>query len=92
MGKSLGNVLEPEKLVGAYGADAVRYYFMSQIPFGLDGDFAEASGLGTDQRFQCDVPPGDLRASPRGEGGVTLSLWEGCCIRPSTGLLPTRCT
>lgn len=42
MGKSLGNVLEPEKLVGAYGADAVRLYFMSMIPFGSDGDFSEA--------------------------------------------------
>ena len=48
MGKSLGNVLDPVALVGAYGADAVRYYFMSQIPFGVDGDFAE-------QRFRDEV-------------------------------------
>ena len=34
MGKSLGNVLEPNALVAAYGADAVRYYFMKEIAFG----------------------------------------------------------
>lgn len=34
MGKSLGNVLEPTALVGAYGADAVRYYFLREIAFG----------------------------------------------------------
>jgi methionyl-tRNA synthetase len=41
MGKSLGNVLEPVSLVNAYGADAVRYYFMREISFGQDGDFSE---------------------------------------------------
>ncbi|KAI3437932.1 hypothetical protein D9Q98_000376 [Chlorella vulgaris] len=41
MGKSLGNVLEPTALVAAYGADAVRYYFLREIVFGQDGDFSE---------------------------------------------------
>lgn len=41
MGKSLGNVLDPVALVDAYGADAVRYYFMREVPFGQDGDFSE---------------------------------------------------
>lgn len=41
MGKSLGNVLEPVALVGSYGADAVRYYFMREVSFGQDGDFSE---------------------------------------------------
>ena len=41
MGKSLGNVLEPVALVNAYGADAVRYYFMREVSFGQDGDFSE---------------------------------------------------
>lgn len=34
MGKSLGNVLEPRSLLRAYGADAVRFYFLKEIVFG----------------------------------------------------------
>lgn len=34
MGKSLGNVLEPTSLLKAYGADAVRFYFLKEIVFG----------------------------------------------------------
>jgi hypothetical protein len=43
MGKSLGNVLEPTALVGAYGADAVRYYFLREVVFGQVG--AHARGV-----------------------------------------------
>jgi methionyl-tRNA synthetase len=41
MGKSMGNVVEPEALVAAYGADAVRYYLLREVAFGQDGDFSE---------------------------------------------------
>lgn len=41
MGKALGNVLEPVSLVDAYGADAVRYFFLKEIELGRDGDFSE---------------------------------------------------
>ncbi|WP_448561671.1 methionine--tRNA ligase [Trichothermofontia sp.] len=41
MGKSLGNTLDPFQLVAAYGADALRYYFLKEIEFGRDGDFSE---------------------------------------------------
>ncbi len=41
MGKSLGNVVEPNALVDQYGSDAVRYYFLKEINFGQDGDFEE---------------------------------------------------
>ena len=34
MGKSLGNVLEPRRLLAAYGADAVRFYFLKEVVFG----------------------------------------------------------
>lgn len=34
MGKALGNVLDPVALVDAYGADAVRFFFMREIRFG----------------------------------------------------------
>lgn len=34
MGKALGNVLDPHALVKAYGADAVRFFFLKEIRFG----------------------------------------------------------
>ena len=34
MGKSLGNILEPRKLLDAYGSDAVRFYFLKEVVFG----------------------------------------------------------
>ncbi len=40
MSKSLRNVVEPNRLIDAYGADAVRYFLLREVPFGLDGDFS----------------------------------------------------
>lgn len=41
MSKSLGNVLEPNELVDAFGADAVRYAVLREFPFGTDGDISK---------------------------------------------------
>lgn len=43
MSKSLQNVVEPNMLIDRYGVDAVRYFLMREVPFGLDGDFSHAS-------------------------------------------------
>jgi methionyl-tRNA synthetase len=43
MGKALGNTLDPEALVNAYGPDAVRLFFMKEVAFGQDGNFSEQS-------------------------------------------------
>ncbi|PIZ74098.1 methionine--tRNA ligase [Candidatus Peregrinibacteria bacterium CG_4_10_14_0_2_um_filter_43_11] len=42
MSKSLGNVVDPHETVEKYGLDAVRYYLLSEIPVGNDGDFNDA--------------------------------------------------
>ncbi|HBU68776.1 MAG TPA: methionine--tRNA ligase [Elusimicrobia bacterium] len=42
MAKSLGNVVDPEKLLAKYGTDPVRYYLLKEIPTQSDGDFTEA--------------------------------------------------
>jgi len=41
MSKSLGNVTDPLEFVEKYGADALRYYLLSQISPFQDGDFSE---------------------------------------------------
>ncbi|MEB3362087.1 MAG: methionine--tRNA ligase [Synechococcaceae cyanobacterium] len=52
MGKSLGNVLDPEVLLERCGVDSVRWYLLRDIPFGEDGDFQQ-------QRFS-DLVNNDL--------------------------------
>jgi len=39
MGKSLGNVLDPNLLLNQYGIDPVRWYLLKDISLGSDGDF-----------------------------------------------------
>ncbi len=41
MGKSLGNVLDPEVLLERCGRDAVRWYLLRDFAFGEDGDFQQ---------------------------------------------------
>lgn len=41
MSKSLGNVVDPFKLLDEYGSDSVRYYMFRVTPFGYDGIFSE---------------------------------------------------
>jgi len=40
--KSAGNVVSPIALVDEFGADAVRYYLLRTLSFGIDGDFSRA--------------------------------------------------
>ena len=40
MSKTVGNIVDPFELVKKYGTDAVRYYLLSEIPSGEDGDFS----------------------------------------------------
>jgi methionyl-tRNA synthetase len=40
MSKSVGNVIDPFALADAYGVDALRYFFMREVPFGQDGNYS----------------------------------------------------
>lgn len=40
MSKSKGNALQPADLVGVFGVDAYRYYFLSDVQFGHDGSIS----------------------------------------------------
>ena len=43
MSKSIGNVVEPNLLIDQFGVDAIRYFLLREVPFGLDGDFSHKS-------------------------------------------------
>lgn len=40
MSKSLGNVQDPTKYCKIFGADALRYFMIRDLPFGADGNFS----------------------------------------------------
>jgi methionyl-tRNA synthetase len=40
MSKSRGNVIDPHVLLTHFGSDAVRYFLLREVPFGLDGTFS----------------------------------------------------
>ncbi len=45
MSKSKGNVEYAEPVVERYGADALRYYLMREMPFGADGNYTNEAFL-----------------------------------------------
>ena len=52
MSKSLGNTVDPDALADRYGAEALRYYLMSDIATGKDSDFSEGRLV---ERFNTDL-------------------------------------
>ena len=46
MSKSRGNVVDPNKMVDEFGADAFRYFLLREVPFGYDGDFSRGAVVG----------------------------------------------
>jgi len=55
MSKSLGNVVGPFELVEKYGADAVRYFLLREIPPTEDGDFTYEK---FEARYNADLASG----------------------------------
>ena len=52
MSKSVGNVVDPKAMVEAYGLDAVRYFFLREVPFGQDGSYSHEAIVG---RMNADL-------------------------------------
>ncbi len=45
MSKSLGNVIDPRRVVEEFGLDEIRYFLLREVPFGQDGDFSRSALL-----------------------------------------------
>lgn len=43
MGKSAGNAIKVDELIGIAGVDSARYFLIRETPFGEDGDFSESA-------------------------------------------------
>jgi methionyl-tRNA synthetase len=52
LSKSKGNVIDPNLLIDRYGADALRYFLLREIPFGQDGIFTPEAFL---ERINYDL-------------------------------------
>ncbi len=52
MSKSIGNVIDPFDLIKAFGVDAVRYFFLREVPFGQDGNYSRETII---QRINADL-------------------------------------
>ena len=52
MSKSLGNAVDPNWLLEEYSIDAIRYFLLREIPFGLDGDFSHKNLI---ERINADL-------------------------------------
>lgn len=77
MSKSRGNVVDPNKMVEDFGADAFRYFLLREVPFGQDGDFARSAMV---TRVNSDLANGLGNLLSR-----TLTLIE----RTQAGFIPT---
>ncbi len=78
MSKSRGNVVDPNKMVDQFGADAFRYFLLREVPFGQDGDFSH-SALVTTVNAKLANGIGNLLSR-------TLTMIERSCA----GVIPER--
>ncbi|UCD54596.1 MAG: methionine--tRNA ligase [Candidatus Omnitrophota bacterium] len=52
MSKSKGNIVDPRTVIKLYGTDALRYFLLREVTFGLDGTFSEEAFI---LRFNGDL-------------------------------------
>jgi len=85
MSKSLGNVLDPFEVIERFGADALRFYLLRDVPFGQDGSVSTgafeqryASELANDCATCAAIAARDgklLATIPVGPGPHGLAVW-----------------
>src|SRR5271166_3680428 len=77
MSKSLGNVLDPFAVIERFGADALRFYLLREVPFGQDGSVSTAS---FELRYESELA---------NELGNLASRTIAMLIRYRDGIVPT---
>ena len=50
--KSVGNIVQPDRLVEEFGSDALRYFLMREMAFGQDAAFSDQAFL---ERYNADL-------------------------------------
>jgi methionyl-tRNA synthetase len=78
--KSVGNIVRPDAIVDAFGAEALRYFLMREMAFGQDAAFSDEAFL---TRYNADLA-NDL--------GNTVSRVAALCRQSFGGTPPERCT
>ena len=78
--KSLGNVIDPLKLVEEYGLDQTRYFLMREVPFGRDGDFVRDQMI---QRINSDLA-NDIGNLAQRTYRLSLKIWMASCALSRT--------
>jgi methionyl-tRNA synthetase len=84
MSKSVGNVVDPFALIDAYGVDAVRYFFLREVPFGQDGNYSHEAIV---NRINADLA-NDLGNLAQRSLSMIAKGFDGVCRRPDRS--PTR--
>ena len=86
--KSLGNVVEPMDIIERFSSEGFRYYFMSQCPFGGDGEFSFerfadaynaglANNLGNLYSRTLTMAVKYFGGTLEGSGAIDPTLWRG---------------